>query len=118
MGVSGTIPVPFGSRIRLREKGIFDILTALINKDSVLVVHSPPRGVLDMVFGRFHAGCRRLHHLVLNRQPRLVLCGHIHECPGVASIGQTTVVNCCVSRTARGAMVDFDSDGSPLVEML
>jgi len=118
VGVSGTIPVPFDSRIRLREKGIFDILTALVNEDSVLVVHSPPRGILDEVFGRFHAGCRRLYHLVLHRQPRLVLCGHIHERPGIASIGQTTVVNCCISRTGKGAMVDFDPDGSPLVEML
>ena len=118
VGVSGTIPVPFGSRIRLRQKGIFDILTALIKEDSVLVVHSPPRGILDEVFGKFHAGCRRLYHLVLHRQPRLVLCGHIHERPGIASIGQTTVVNCCVSRTARGAMVDFDPDGPFRVKML
>ncbi len=74
--------------------------------------------ITNYFFGRFHAGCRRLYHLVLHRQPRLVLCGHIHERPGIASIMQTTVVNCCVSRTARGAMVDFDPDGSPLVEML
>jgi Icc-related predicted phosphoesterase len=33
-GVSGTIPVPFSSRIRWRENGIFDRLAALINEDS------------------------------------------------------------------------------------
>jgi Icc-related predicted phosphoesterase len=117
-GVSGTIPVPFDSRIRLREKWIFDALAGLINEDSVLVVHSPPRGILDEALGRFHAGCRRLYRLVVQRQPRLVLCGHIHERPGIAAIGQTTVVNCCLSRTGRGAMVDFDPAGSFKVEML
>jgi len=117
-GISGTIPVPFSSRIRLLEKRIFDTLATLINEDSVLVVHSPPRGVLDTAFGKFHAGCRRLHQLVVERQPRLVLCGHIHECPGVASIGQTTVVNCNIARAGRGAVVDFDSDGTFRVKMV
>jgi len=117
-GVSGTIPVPFSSRIRLREKWIFDTLAALINEDSVLVVHSPPRGILDEAFGRFHAGCRRLYQLVVQCQPRLVLCGHIHERPGIATIGQTTVVNCNIARNGRGALVEFDSEGSLKAKML
>jgi Icc-related predicted phosphoesterase len=117
-GVSGTMPVPFSSRIRLREKGIFDTLAALIDEDSVLVVHSPPRGILDEVFGRFHAGCRRLYQLISHRQPGLVICGHIHECPGIASIGQTMVVNCNIARNGRGAMVELDPEGSLKVEML
>ena len=118
VGVSGAIPVPFSSRIGCHEKRTITALAALVDDSSVLVVHSPPRGVLDDAFGKFHAGCRRLYHLVVQRQPRLVLCGHIHECPGIASIGQTTVVNCCVSRTGRGAMVDFDPDGSFRAKML
>ena len=118
VGVSGTIPVPFSSRIRLREKWIFDTLAALINEDSVLVVHSPPRGMLDEAFGKFHAGCRRLYQLVVQCQPRFVLCGHIHECPGIATIGQTTVVNCNIARTGRGALVEFDPEGSLKVKML
>ena len=118
VGVSGTIPVPFSSRIGLHEKRIINALAALVDDNSVLVVHSPPRGVLDDAFGKFHAGCRRLYHLVVQRQPRLVLCGHIHERPGIASIGQTTVVNCSVARTGRGAVVNFESDGSFRVQML
>ena len=118
IGVRGTIPVPFSSRIGWHEKKILTALAAQVSDDSVLVVHSPPRGVLDTAFGRFHAGCRRLHQLVVERQPRLVLCGHIHECPGVASIGQTTVVNCSIASAGRGAVVDFDSDGTFRVRMV
>ena len=118
IGVSGTIPVPFSSRIGWHEKKFLTALAAQVTDDSVLVVHSPPRGVLDTAFGRFHAGCRRLHQLVVERQPRLVLCGHIHECPGVASIGQTTVVNCNIASAGRGAVVDFDSDGTFRVKMV
>jgi len=118
VGVSGTIPVPFSSRIGLREKLIINTLEALVDDSSVLVVHSPPRGVLDEAFGRFHAGCRRLYQLVEQCQPRLVLCGHIHERPGIATIGQTTVVNCSIARTGRGVMVEFDPEGSLKVKML
>ena len=118
VGVSGTIPVPFSSRIGLREKSIINTLEALVDDSSVLVVHSPPRGVLDEAFGRFHAGCRRLYQLVAQCQPRLVLCGHIHERPGIATIGQTTVVNCNIARTGRGAIVEFDPEGSLKVKML
>ena len=118
VGVSGTIPVPFSSRIGLREKSIINTLEALVDDSSVLVVHSPPRGVLDEAFGRFHAGCRRLYQLVVQCQPRLVLCGHIHERPGIATIGQTTVVNCNIARTGRGAIVEFDPEGSLEVKML
>jgi hypothetical protein len=74
--------------------------------------------VLDEAFGGFHAGCRRLYQLVVHHQPRLVLCGHIHERPGVASIGQTRVVNCNIARTGEGAMVDFGPEGSLKIKML
>lgn len=117
-GVSGTIPLPFYSRIRWRDKDIFDRLATLVKKDSVLVVHCPPRGVLDKVLGKFQAGSRRLHHLISQRQPRLVICGHIHERPGVAYIGRTPVINCSLSRIGRGALVDLNSDGSVAFKML
>ena len=118
VGISGTIPVPFRSRIRLREKSTINTLEALVDDSSVLVVHSPPRGVLDEAFGKFHSGCRRLHQLIVQCQPRLVLCGHIHERPGIAAIGRTTVVNCNIARRGRGAMVELDPEGSLKVEML
>jgi len=118
VGVSGTIPVPFRSRIGWCEKRVINTLAAQVDDTSVLVVHSPPRGVLDEAFGRLHTGCRRLYQLVVQRRPRLVLCGHIHERPGIAYIGQTTVVNCNVARAGRGAVVDFESDGSMRVKML
>jgi Icc-related predicted phosphoesterase len=49
---------------------------------------------------------------------RLYAVADIHEIPGIASIGQTTLVNCSIARTGRGAMVDFDPEGSLKVKML
>jgi Icc-related predicted phosphoesterase len=109
IGASGTVPVPFSSRLRFRERRFHEQLELLINRQSVLVVHPPPWGLLDEAFGRFHAGCRRLLKTVMRRQPRLVICGHIHERPGLASIRETLIVNCSIGRMGNGALIDLDT---------
>lgn len=75
---------------------------------TVLVAHPPPRGILDEAFNRFHAGCSGLYNLIVRCQPRLFICGHIHERPGWKYIGDTLVVNCNIGRTGGGAMIEYD----------
>jgi uncharacterized protein len=56
----------------------------------VLVVHSPPKGYVD---GR-DLGSEAVLRAIERTQPRLAVCGHIHECWGEgAAIGRTRVVN-------------------------
>jgi uncharacterized protein len=60
---------------------------------AVLVVHSPPRGCVDQVFGR-HLGSRAVRAAIEEKRPQLVLCGHIHQAwrqEGV--VGESRVVN-------------------------
>ena len=118
VGVSGTVPIPFSSRIGLREGPVLKKIMPLLKRDSVLVAHPPPWGTLDEVLGRFHAGCRSLYRIVSRAQPRLLICGHIHERPGTAFIGETLVVNCAMGRAGAGAVIDLDIDQNPKVEML
>lgn len=77
----------------------------------VLNVHIPPKGTLDtcpalddtvdppkpvMKGGQLvyaSAGSEAVRWLVTDRQPVLVLCGHIHESRGATRIGDSTVVN-------------------------
>ncbi|MDM8550225.1 metallophosphoesterase [Desulfobacterales bacterium HSG2] len=117
-GVSGTIPLPFHSRIGFREQSVMKKLEPLVKRYSVLLAHPPPYRVLDEVIGRFHAGSRRLHELVLTRQPALLICGHIHERRGSAFVGKTLVVNCSMGRTGAGAIITFDPNREIKVEML
>ncbi len=117
-GVSGTIPVPFRSRLRWLEKSILEEMGGFLEAHSVLVAHPPPWGTLDEVLGRFHAGCRGLQQIVLRRQPRLFICGHIHERPGTARLGRTLVVNCNMGKDRGGAMIEWNSNRDPSVEML
>jgi Icc-related predicted phosphoesterase len=117
-GVSGAIPVPFRTRLRMKEKPLVERLVQLVRPHSVLVTHPPPRGTLDQVLGRFHAGCSRLRDVILAQQPRMLICGHIHEKPGTARLGKTLVVNCNLARGNGGAMIDLDEGRDPRIVML
>ena len=118
VGVSGTVPIPFSSRLSWREGRVREKVDPLLNRHSVLVAHTPPWGTLDEVFGKFHAGCKSLHTIVSKHQPGLLICGHIHEKPGTALVGKTLVVNCNMGQRRGGAMIEFDKDQTPEVQML
>jgi Icc-related predicted phosphoesterase len=118
VGMGGTIPVPFSSRICLREKQMIEAMDHLIKTDSVLVVHPPPYGTLDEGFGKIHAGSRGLRRLILKKQPRMLICGHIHEKPGWAYVEKTLVVNCSMGRSGAGALIVLSGDTAPMVRML
>jgi Icc-related predicted phosphoesterase len=102
----------------MKEKKFVDKVESLVNGHSVLVAHPPPLGTLDEVLGRFHAGSRGLFELISRRQPALFICGHIHERPGTAFIGQTFVVNCNMGRTGGGALIEFEKGETPEARML
>lgn len=112
-GVSGTIPVPFRSRICLKEKAILQKLSPLVNRETVLVAHPPPFGTLDRVLKKFHAGSKGIDNLINKNQPKLFLCGHIHENLGIMKINQTLVVNCSMGWQGEGALISLSQDSDP-----
>ncbi len=60
---------------------------------AVLVLHSPPRDHCDAA-GESHFGSPALATAIERKQPRLAVCGHIHESWGCQSrIGDTPVRN-------------------------
>ncbi|MES2461809.1 MAG: hypothetical protein V4671_14590 [Armatimonadota bacterium] len=57
----------------------------------IVLSHGPPKGVLD---GPGRWGSPGLLAYMERHQPRLVVCGHIHECGGKQErIGETLVIN-------------------------
>lgn len=118
VGASGTIPIPFNSKIRLREQALRNRLEALVDDLTILVAHPPPYGVLDEVLGRYHAGCRMIRNVIAKRGPALFICGHIHESSGCKIYKKTLVVNCSIGKTGAGAIIDIDRGGGPKVKML
>ena len=60
----------------------------------VMVVHSPPRGHADRAGSGDHLGSTAILVAIEAQQPRLVVCGHIHESWGERSrVGESEIAN-------------------------
>jgi len=117
-GIGGTIPIPFRTRVAFREKALFQRFSHMAKRADVLVAHPPPFGFLDLVGGKAHAGWKRLTDLITEREPTLVICGHIHESAGFALTGRTMVVNCAMGSGRGGAIVDIKKGAIPQIRMV
>lgn len=89
---AGVPPTPFPWSWDLTDAAAAELL-APCPQAAVLIVHSPPLGYVDRAFGR-HLGSRAILDAIQAKRPRLVVCGHIHQCWGQeALIGESPVVN-------------------------
>jgi len=73
---------------QLKEK--WDLIPA--NTD-ILVVHGPPYMAGDLTINHIRTGSSSLRERIEAIQPKLVVCGHIHEGRGVYKIKDTIVIN-------------------------
>jgi uncharacterized protein len=118
VGIGGTIPVPFRSRVCWREKKALETLADMVDASTLVVAHPPPYGIQDQVMGKHSAGSNGLLRLLKSRHPAAIICGHIHEDPGFQEFGQTVVVNCAVGKRSGGALIEYDGRQPPIVTML
>jgi Icc-related predicted phosphoesterase len=93
-GVGGGIPTtPWGWSYDLDED---EAATALADlpTGAVLVVHSPPQGLCDSSADGMHLGSTAILGAIDEKQPKLAVCGHIHEAWGqTVHTGDTEVIN-------------------------
>jgi len=78
------------------EKHLNSLIKNNSKKNSILVSHTPPFGILDHAvrFGDRHIGSPMVRKFIAKNKPILVLCGHVHSHGGCMSkIGKTTVIN-------------------------
>jgi Icc-related predicted phosphoesterase len=61
----------------------------------VFVPHAPPYNTkLDKILLGKHVGSSAVRTFVEEKQPDVLVCGHIHESRGLDSLGKTRLVNC------------------------
>lgn len=118
LGLNGTIPLPFVSKISLNEPYRLDAIKYKITPQTILVVHPPPRGVCDKVGNRFCAGSFHLKTFIEKYSPLLVLCGHIHEQAGYQFLKNTLVVNCAMNELYSGAIIDCSQNRPLKIKMV
>ncbi|MBI5501545.1 MAG: metallophosphoesterase family protein [Deltaproteobacteria bacterium] len=77
----------------------------------VLVSHFPPKGTVDATSSGDHLGSTHVRERMRALTPRVLVCGHVHESPGVERAGTTLVVNCSMGAgLARGALILLSAD--------
>lgn len=75
----GVPTTPFGAwSCDLSEDQATGMLKACVTAD-VLIVHSPPKGVVDRTSAGQSVGSEAIHTTIERVQPKLALCGHIHD---------------------------------------
>ena len=94
-GLGYAVPVtPFGSwSCDLSEAEAEEMLAGVADCD-LLIVHSPPKGVADRSRAGQSLGSTAIRAAIERAQPRLVVCGHIHDSWGkTGQIGASDVHN-------------------------
>jgi Icc-related predicted phosphoesterase len=93
-GLGAGVPVtPWDWSFDLTEEEAAQMLAGC-PEGCVLVVHSPPRGHVDTSSSGEHLGSAAVLEAIKRKEPRVALCGHIHEAWGSRSqIGPTEVIN-------------------------
>jgi Icc-related predicted phosphoesterase len=90
----GVPTTPFGAwSCDLTEAEAGSMLSGL-DGAGILISHSPPKGVADVTSTGFPVGSTAIRAAIERNQPRLCLCGHIHDSWGSSGfIGRTAVHN-------------------------
>lgn len=94
-GIGGGIPVtPFGSWSWDFTEDQAERLLNKCPKNTVLISHSPPKGILDKSSFGLHLGSKSIKKFIQEKSPKLVVCGHMHESGGkMEKHGACTVIN-------------------------
>ncbi len=93
-GLGAGIPItPWDWSFDLDEEQAAERLAACPD-GAVLVVHSPPKGHCDESSSGDHLGSDAILRAIEEKQPKLAVCGHIHESWGARSeVGPTEIIN-------------------------
>jgi len=114
-GFGGANKGPFHTPFEWREEEALEKLRSLGGVD-ILLTHAPPKNTnCDRGPFGMHIGSIAVRKYIEEFQPKLVVCGHIHESRGIDKIGETVIVNpgplhrgyAAIARVTREVIVDL-----------
>ncbi|WP_158969090.1 metallophosphoesterase family protein [Chachezhania sediminis] len=94
-GLGYAVPrTPFGQWSCDLDEDEAEAMLARCDAADLLVFHSPPKGIADVTGTGLSIGSTSVYAAIERIQPKLAVCGHIHDCWGKeGTIGATRVVN-------------------------
>jgi len=121
-GFQYVLPTPWNTNNELPEDKLAQELRKIedqVDKNTVLVTHGPPKGVLDRITNGLQVGAESVFKLVKDKQPIFHVFGHIHEAFGRAKIGNTICCNTSCLWTdwlLRGHIIDKEKRSIKKIE--
>ncbi|WP_457743047.1 metallophosphoesterase [Thermococcus sp.] len=112
IGIGGSNKTPFNTIWELSEDDIRKILLRNYRPGDIVLSHAPPKETkADRVHSGLHVGSEALRKFIEEKQPPLVITGHIHEARSVDEVGATVIVNPGPLFKGYYAVVEFDEKG-------
>lgn len=78
------------------ERDLPDIWEQIPTDIDILITHGPAYRARDMVLSGDQVGSVTLRNWIDTYEPRVHICGHIHEAAGLQLVGRTLVVNAAI----------------------
>lgn len=104
---------PFHTNREANENKLeYELMKLDVDHNTIVVAHTPPWNAGDLLYNGSHCGSLRVRAWIENIQPKIYLCGHIHEDNSVHQIGNTLIFNCaCMFQTneLKGWLIDTDT---------
>lgn len=117
-GIGGSNITPFSTIWEFSEEEIWEILVRNYKDGDIVLSHVPPKNTkVDKTFVGTHAGSKSLRKFIEEKQPPLVICGHIHEAIGIDEIGKSIIVNPGPLSRGHYAVIEFDEKEKRVVEI-
>lgn len=117
VGFGYSAPTPFFTYGERSEEEIYVQMSKLpIDRKTLLLLHSPPKGILDEVHLGRHIGSASILKIIDEKKPLAAFFGHAHEALGIKEHDGTTLVKlppanhmkaCSVSITSKKLDVEY-----------
>ena len=112
---------PFNTNREVNDNKLeYELAKLSADRNTIVVAHTPPLGAGDILYNGSHCGSRSVREWIEEVQPKLWLCGHIHEDNSAIWIGDTLVLNCACNYpdgVLRGWIVNTDTMDYEAVEI-
>jgi len=111
VGLGGSNPTIFNTPFEIGEEEIMSSLDPISEGVTILMVHAPAFGHLDMIPSGMMVGSESIRTIVDRYKPKVVLSGHIHEARGIEECDGTLFMNPGSAKEGYAALLTVDDNG-------
>jgi Icc-related predicted phosphoesterase len=98
------------------KKQEYELFSRKSKNLDMMIAHCPPQGYFDKVnyngknpMNGKHVGFKPYTKYIKKYQPKLFICGHMHEHQGIKKLGKTTIISHGAAYLGRGAIIEIEN---------